>query len=170
MRVFGYSGLREGTTDNGQAGLTMQANEGKTPLRSHRELMVWQVAFQLVQEIYRLTNLFPKAEQFGLIAQMRRAAISVPANIAEGYGRRNRPEYIQFLSIAGGSLAELDTYVALAKTLGMASQDDFESSERFVERANMLLCRLRESLKRTPARQHPPANPQTRKPADPGEE
>ncbi len=76
-------------------------------LISFKELIVWQKAYQLVLEIYKTTKDFPKSETFGPAHQMRRAAVSIPSNIAEGHNRKNRAEYHQFLPIAYGSLAEL---------------------------------------------------------------
>jgi four helix bundle protein len=78
-------------------------------VKSYRELLVWQKAMELTVLVYRLTEGFPKREIYGLAAQIRRAGVSVPSNIAEGYGRGSRREYIQFLSIAQGSLKELET-------------------------------------------------------------
>jgi four helix bundle protein len=85
--------------------------------RSHKKLRAWQQAVELVAEIYSATASFPKDEQFGLRGQLRRAAVSVPANLAEGCGRNGRKELLHFLGIAGGSLAELDTLVEIAERL-----------------------------------------------------
>ncbi len=82
--------------------------------RNHRDLIVWQQAVKLVVEICALTSSFPKSEQFGLVSQLRRAAVSAPANIAEGAARKGSKEYLQFLSIASGSLSELDTLLTVA--------------------------------------------------------
>jgi four helix bundle protein len=90
-------------------------------LQSYRELLVWQKAMELAQLIYQLTEPFPKREIYGLASQLRRAAVSVPSNIAEGYGRGSRREYLQFLAIAQGSLKELETQVILAERLTYAS-------------------------------------------------
>jgi len=90
--------------------------------RNHRNLKVWQEAISLVETVYRLTATFPKEEQYGLTSQMRRAATSVPANIAEGAARSGTRELLHFLSIARGSLSELDTHVEVAKRLGLAEQ------------------------------------------------
>jgi len=90
-------------------------------LQSYRELLVWQKAMELAQLIYRLTEPFPKREIYGLAAQLRRAGVSVPSNIAEGYGRGSRREYLQFLSIAQGSLKELETQIILAERLTYAT-------------------------------------------------
>ncbi len=82
--------------------------------KSYRYLEVWQKSMDLVEAVYRLTVEFPKAEKYGLASQMQRAAVSVPANIAEGYGRTHRGDYTHHLSIARGSFAELETLVTIA--------------------------------------------------------
>ncbi len=92
-------------------------------IKDYRDLVVWQRAMDLVEMIYRLTRSFPKEELFGLVAQLRRAAVSVPANIAEGQGRHTTRDFLQFLSIAGGSLKETETHVLIAKRLGYLAQD-----------------------------------------------
>ena len=89
--------------------------------RKHHNLAAWQQAIALVKGVYILSGRFPRDETYGLIAQMRRAAISVPANIAEGVGRSGAKDRIQFLVIARGSLTELETYIVLAKELGFAT-------------------------------------------------
>ena len=78
-----------------------------TPIKSYKELIVWQKSIELVKEVYKATDKLPKAELYALTSQMRRAAVSIPSNIAEGYKRRNRGEYLQFLGIADASAAEL---------------------------------------------------------------
>lgn len=82
----------------------------KTPINDYKDLLVWQKGIALAKEIYMLTRRFPSDEKFGLIAQMRRAAVSVPSNIAEGQARNTRGEFLQFLGHAEGSLAELGYY------------------------------------------------------------
>jgi len=82
--------------------------------QSFRDLIVWQKAYKLTLEVYNITKDFPKNETYGLAQQMRRAAISIPSNIAEGYGRKHQAEYKQFLSMAYGSLLELETQYQLA--------------------------------------------------------
>ena len=86
--------------------------------RPHEDLSVWQQAMSLVEQVYACFSTYPHAERFGLTAQLRRAAISVPSNIAEGAARRSTPEYLRFLSIARGSLSELDTQLQIADRLG----------------------------------------------------
>jgi four helix bundle protein len=92
--------------------------------RKHHELHAWQQAITLVKEIYRLTTSFPSSEIYGLTAQMRRSAISVPSNIAEGAARNSTGEFLQFLGVARGSLSELETQFILARELGYVCDPD----------------------------------------------
>ena len=87
-------------------------------IRTFRDLVAWQHAMRAGLTVYEATSVFPESERFGLISQMRRGAVSVPSNIAEGYGRGSRAEYIRFLKIARGSLYELETQAELARRLG----------------------------------------------------
>jgi len=89
--------------------------------QSYRDLKVWQNSMTLVEGCYRLTQSFPKEEVYGLSSQLRRAAVSIPSNIAEGYGRGSRPTYLHFLKIAQGSLKELETHLLLSHRLGFVS-------------------------------------------------
>jgi four helix bundle protein len=91
-------------------------------VKSYRDLRVWQAAMDLVEKIYRLTQTFPNHEIYGLTNQLRRAAVSVPSNIAEGHSREHTKEYLNFLSVTQGSLAELQTHVEIATRLGYAGQ------------------------------------------------
>lgn len=84
---------------------------------THKDLDIWKLSMDFVIEIYKMTNSFPSEEKFGLVNQMRRAAVSIPSNIAEGAGRKSRKENIQFLYIALGSLTELDTQLIIADRL-----------------------------------------------------
>ena len=88
-------------------------------IRGYRDLLVWQRAMRIAEHTYLLSRSFPKDEQFGLTSQARRAAASVAANIAEGYGRGTRPAYASFVRIAQGSLKELETHLMLAERVGM---------------------------------------------------
>ena len=90
--------------------------------RKHQDLLAWQLAIDLVKRVYSFTASFPREELYGLTSQMRRAAVSVPANIAEGAGRNSKKEFIQFLTIARGSLSELDTLVTIATELGYLAE------------------------------------------------
>lgn len=87
------------------------------PIQSFRQLTVWQKSFRLVIDVYTLTSKLPKSEQFGLISQINRCAVSIPSNIAEGQQRHNRKEYRQFLGIALGSAAELETQILLTEKI-----------------------------------------------------
>ena len=92
-------------------------------MRGYRSLIIWQKARELVREIYSITNDLPKEEAFGLISQIRRAVISIPSNIAEGYGRQYRSEYVRFLNIARGSCYEVETQLILCMDLGFLNAD-----------------------------------------------
>jgi four helix bundle protein len=92
--------------------------------RKHHELLAWQLAVELVTELYRLTERFPPTETYGLSAQIRRAAVSVPSNIAEGAARATKREFAYFLSVARGSLSEIDTQLEIARRLGYIADDD----------------------------------------------
>lgn len=86
-------------------------------VESFKQLIVWQKAIELVKEIYRVTNDFPKSELYGLISQIRRASVSIPSNIAEGKKRKTKKDFVQFLRIADGSAAELETQIIISKDL-----------------------------------------------------
>jgi len=93
-------------------------------LKSYRDLQVWKKSIELAEMVYRLSSRFPAEEKFGLTSQVRRAAASVAANIAEGAERSGTREFLQFLGIASGSLAETETYLILAQRLGLVSEQD----------------------------------------------
>jgi len=115
-------------------------------LKSYKELNVWQKAYQLCIAIYKITKDFPKEERYGLTAQIRRAAVSVPSNIAEGYGRKTTPEYIQSLYIAYGSHCELETQIMVSKDLGYIKSDDFQELQREIGEVERMLKALIKSL------------------------
>ena len=94
------------------------------PIRGYRDLIVWQDSMDLVVAIYRITATFPKDERFSLVDQLRRAAVSVPSNIAEGHGRSRTGDYLRHLSVAVGSLNEVETQVQIARRLEYISEDD----------------------------------------------
>lgn len=121
--------------------------------RAHRSLKVWQQAMELVTAIYSATSSFPAQEKFGLISQMQRAAVSVPANIAEGFARNGTKELLHFLSIAAGSLSELDTLIELAARLGYLNNPENNSAELNgkVDEISGLLMGLAASIKRRAA-------------------
>jgi len=95
--------------------------------RSHRDLKIWQIALDLTETLYRITADWPKHEQYGLISQVRRAAVSVPANVAEGAGRRTAGEFMHFVGIARGSLAELETLIVLSRRLGYIEEPTYRA-------------------------------------------
>lgn len=95
-------------------------------LNSYKELLIWQKAIMLTTEIYKITERFPKSELYGLTSQMRRAAVPIPANIAEGWGRQYQQEYIQFLRTARGSATELETQIIISENLKLLPGKDFE--------------------------------------------
>ena len=100
----------------------------------YRELKVWQLAMELAEDVYKLCAEFPRQETYGLISQMQRAAVSIPSNIAEGQARNSGKEFMRFLGIARGSLAELETQLMLAQRLGYIA----------VEKANIVLGKAEE--------------------------
>ena len=106
-------------------------------VKTYRDLIVWQKAMKLVTEIYRHTKSFPEDERFGLTSQLRRCSISIPSNVAEGYGRNSTQDYIRYLRIANGSLFELQTQLEIALNLGFLSDESFSilfESSREIER------------------------------------
>jgi four helix bundle protein len=111
-----------------------------------RQLLVWQRAYDLTLSIYKYSKDFPKSEQYGLSSQIRRAAVSIPGNISEGYERRSRKEYIQFLGIAKGSLGEVETYLLLARDLGYFDEEVYEILETQRQETGRLLRGLMKSL------------------------
>lgn len=106
---------------------------------SFRDLILWQRAVQLTTAIYRCTEGFPREEMYGLTSQIRRAAISIPSNIAEGYGRSSRREYRHFLAIARGSNMEVQTQLVIARELGFGSQASLSGAESLSEQVGRML-------------------------------
>jgi len=93
--------------------------------KPHKKLKVWQLAMDIVSDVYRLTESFPSEEKFGLISQMRRCAVSLPSNISEGAARNTHKEFVNYLHIAQGSLAELDTQLEIALRLKLTNQESW---------------------------------------------
>ena len=116
--------------------------------KGFRKLIVWQRAHQLVLTIYRFTEKFPKNEMFGLTSQLRRAIVSVPANVAEGYAAGGKGQYKRYLDIAQGSLAEVEYYLILSQDLSYITSSEFEQAESLRAETGFLLHRLIESLNR----------------------
>jgi four helix bundle protein len=111
-------------------------------LKSYRELEVWKVSMEFVTEIYRITSKFPSSELYGLSAQIRRCAVSIPSNIAEGAGRKNTREFIQFLYVSNGSLSELETQLEIAFRLGYVT-DPEPCNNRIMHIRKMLVNLIR---------------------------
>jgi len=116
------------------------------PIRSHRDLRVWQRAIDLVEHSYRLTDRFPKRETYGLSSQLQRAAVSIPANIAEGHGRKSTGAYLNHLSIAYGSLSELETHIEIAVRLRCVAHNDIDGLQAILEETRRMLAALIRSL------------------------
>jgi four helix bundle protein len=114
--------------------------------KPHKKLNAWLFSFEFVKEAYRVTALFPNEEKFGLISQIRRAAVSLPVNIAEGAGRKSPKEFINFLSIALGSLAELDTLLLLSKELNFISEETCTDLLKKLDIIGKLIYGLMKSL------------------------
>jgi four helix bundle protein len=121
-------------------------------IRSYRDLLVWQRGMDLVVACYRLSATFPRYERFGLTAQVRRAMLSVPANIAEGHGRDHLGDYLHHLSIAHASLMEVETHLQVARRLEYATAPDVESLLEGTAEVGRMLCGLSRSLRRRTGR------------------
>ena len=118
--------------------------------QSFRELIVWQRAMQLTVAVYRLTREFPREEQFGLTSQIRRSAVSIPSNIAEGQGRSSVGEFRQFLGIARGSTCEVQTQLEIARALNFGKSSSIDEAESLSNEVRMMLYGMLDSLKSGP--------------------
>lgn len=116
-------------------------------IQSHRDLVVWQKAMEMTVEVYRLTEGFPRSEIYGLTSQVRRAAASVPANIAEGQARGTTRDYAHFLSVARGSLMETETFLTLSLRLGYLTEDASASTLALITEISKMLTALRNKLR-----------------------
>jgi four helix bundle protein len=117
-------------------------------VQSYRELEVWQYSMDLAERCYQTTRTFPRDELFGLTSQIRRAASSIPANIAEGQGRDHTKEFLKHLSIARGSLMELETHLMLSQRIGLVQQAELESLLVLTGRISRMLSGLRKALEK----------------------
>jgi four helix bundle protein len=108
-------------------------------IKTYKDLLVWQKGIEIVKEIYILCNDLPKDEVYGLQSQMKRSSISIPSNIAEGYGRNYTKSYVQFLKIARGSLLELETQVIISKELALITQDKYDNIINLITEENKML-------------------------------
>jgi four helix bundle protein len=110
--------------------------------KPHKKLNVWKSAIELVLQIYDLTRSFPEAEKYSLTSQMKRAAVSVASNIAEGAARKSKKEFVQYLHMAQGSISELDTQLEIARRLKYASGDKVSSIDTLMEQTDKMLSGL----------------------------
>ena len=129
----------------------MTSGEGRvtsegTKTSSYKDLIVWQKSILLVKQIYKLTSVFPSEEKFGLISQLRRAAVSIPSNVAEGQARRTTNDFIHFVSNAGGSVAEVETQLIIAVELSFCSQAQADTCLALVIEIRKMLNALRRTL------------------------
>jgi len=120
-------------------------------VRTFRDLIAWQKGVELTQVVYRVTTAFPAGERFGLVSQMRRASVSVPANVAEGYGRGRRAEYIRYVEIARGSLFELQTHAEVARRQGWMTDAALAEFVSLAEEVDRVLSGLLRALKASKA-------------------
>jgi len=126
-------------------GYNLDMNQGT---QNYKDLLVWQKGIALAKVIYRLTQSFPAEEKFGLVSQMRRAAVSIPSNLAEGQARHTRGEFVQFISHAEGSSAELDTQVILAVELGFCKKATAIPAYELIDEIRRMLNALRRAISR----------------------
>jgi four helix bundle protein len=119
-------------------------------LANYKELKVWQRAYRLCLEIYKVTKGFPREEQYNLTAQIRRSAVSIPSNIAEGYGRRTTPDYIRSLYISYGSICELETQIMIATDLKYTSWEIMTPIQEDIREVERMLKALIKSLENKP--------------------
>lgn len=120
---------------------------GGSVVKSYRDLLIWQKGIQLTVLIYRISKAFPREEIYGLTSQMRRCAVSIPSNIAEGAGRLNTPEYKQFLGIARGSSFELQTQLVIAKELGYGDGEQIALADGLCNEVGKMLFATIAALK-----------------------
>ena len=119
----------------------------KIIIRSYKDLIAWQKSMELSVLVYKLTDSFPKSEMFSLVNQIRRAVVSIPSNIAEGWARKGLGEYIQFLSIAYGSASEVETQLILSKKLGFGEYQKYKNIKEVLVEVQKLLYVLIKRLK-----------------------
>jgi len=117
-------------------------------MKTHKDLEVWKMAMEMVTKTYTLTRTFPKEELYGLTYQIRRSAVSIPSNIAEGAGRNSSKEFLQFIYIATGSLSELETQIIIAHNLGYLNNDQKQDMETIFSNIFKLLSGLIQSIRK----------------------
>jgi len=116
-------------------------------MNNYRNLLIWQKSVDLVTRIYSVTNTFPKEEAYGLTSQVRRCAVSIPSNIAEGSGRNSKKEFLNFLSISHGSSYELDTQLTIANNVGLLSEEQFRELSESILEIQKMNSGLKKSIK-----------------------
>lgn len=112
-----------------------------------KDLRIWQKGMDIAEQCYFLTKLFPRDELYGMVQQIRRSAVSIPANIAEGYGRRSTGDYIRFLNIAQGSINELETHLLLSQRVGLSTNKDTVSIIYLIREESRMIITLIKKLK-----------------------
>jgi four helix bundle protein len=117
-------------------------------MNSYKDLIVWQKSIQLVKEVYKTTGSFPANEVYGLTSQIRRSAVSIPSNIAEGFARKNVGEYRQFLCVAFGSGAELETQLLISMELGYLKQEDYSQIQSLLTEVMKMLNTMLKNLRK----------------------
>ena len=117
-------------------------------LKSFKELKVWRKSYELCLKLYELTSDFPKEERFGLASQIRRSAVSIPSNTAEGYGRKTTADYVRMLYIAYGSICELETQILLSGDLGLIRNDKLSFAKQDIAEVERMLMALIRALER----------------------
>ncbi len=139
---------------------TIATSSAKSRIGSYRDLIAWQRAFDVGMTVYGLTQSMPKEELYGLTSQLRRNAVSIASNIAEGYGRGSHDDYIRFLKIARGSLYELDTQLLFTVELGLQQKKSYANVKEKLDECERVLAGLIRSLEKSHNR---PARPQPRR-------
>jgi len=119
----------------------------KATLKSYRDLLVWQKSMDLVVAVYQVATKLPPSERYGLTAQMQRAAVSIPSNISEGYGRSHRGDYLHHLSVANGSLKEVETQLVLSTRLGFLREAEIEKAMQLADEVGRMQASLMQKLK-----------------------
>ena len=117
-------------------------------MRTHKDLDIWKLGIELVEDIYKLCNIYPNEEKFGIVSQIKRASISIPSNIAEGSARNSKKEFIQFCYIALGSLSEIETQLIISKKLQFISTNDLNNVLGKIEILRKKLLNFIKYLKR----------------------
>lgn len=115
-------------------------------LKTYKELHVWEKCIRLVKDVYRIVENFPSEEKYGLCSQIRRSAVSIPSNIAEGYGRHSTPDYLRYLNMSMGSLFELETQLIIAFELGFITSEDSQTLAASIDEIERMLSAMKTKL------------------------